>query len=413
MGKISKQEFLKKRNQYQKTSDKLDDEIREQKKQAAFWNSEAERLSNVLSNPEKYLKELSDEFEEITALNKKEIRFLFFATALQCCRHLIQPQINLKFEKVPKDKRHDSATDGVLEFKKGSEYVKADKGGKDLSDIYPDRNTIFVLAVPYDAMKGTERILIPGVSEVGKNINGINHHAATMGHDPILGYLFGTMNILTRTITFKNPILQTCNVHLESGSCRNQYVGEDIGIVSMLNRTVESARRDINRIPAAVIRQIIHMQSDKYTKQGLPIPFLPPKQAQKLLAEGWNSYELERFSNFLAQNLSVVGAQTVFTMIINIVIEILYQLMVNGKKGDSIYEVKAKKIILYSNAIASNSNIIYSAISANPCNVDVGGLLVTIQRIVSDELFISKVKDEFVYGGYRKQLDIRNISQDD
>ncbi len=62
---------------------------------------------------------------------------------------------------------------------------------------------MFLYPVPYDAMEGTRRIVIPGVSTDEKNLYGGNHHSATMGHDPILGYLFGTMNIMTRTITAK------------------------------------------------------------------------------------------------------------------------------------------------------------------------------------------------------------------
>ena len=61
--------------------------------------------------------------------------------------------------------------------------------------------------VPYDAMHakpGTIPININNINGYGKELTGMNHHVATLGHDPVLGLLFGTMNIMTRTITYIN-----------------------------------------------------------------------------------------------------------------------------------------------------------------------------------------------------------------
>lgn len=45
--------------------------------------------------------------------------------------------------------------------------------------------------VPYDTTKSTVSGLFIGA----------NHRFATLGHDPILGLIFGTANIMTNTIT--------------------------------------------------------------------------------------------------------------------------------------------------------------------------------------------------------------------
>ena len=37
------------------------------------------------------------------------------------------------------------------------------------------------------------------------NIGGSTHRAYTMGHDPVWGWIFGNINIMTRSITLKNP----------------------------------------------------------------------------------------------------------------------------------------------------------------------------------------------------------------
>lgn len=383
------------------------------------WHNEALRISYTLDNPKKILSDLAKEFEDCTSLNLKDLSFLFFATALQCCRWLLQPKITASFDKISSEDRHSSQSDGAVEYREGKIIAKEKESGTIKSRKYPDCSRMFVLPVPYDAMDGTERIIIPGVSEPGKRLYGGNHHSATMGHDPVLGYIFGTINILTRTITFKNPILQTCSVKLyrdtyvDPYSYRGQYVAEDVAMPLLLERLAETAKEDMKRIPAAIIRQTLHIQSDKYTKDGLPIPFVNPEMAQNFLKEGWNSYELERFSKYLLKNTVVIGLQSVLSMLINIVIEILHKLVYNPIQDGSkeIYEVKTRKILLYSNVIASSSNVIYSAISKDLAKLDIGGILVTIHRIVSDTRFIDKIKNEYIFGGYESQLRLRNFDE--
>ena len=66
------------------------------------------------------------------------------------------------------------------------------------------------------------------------------------------------------------------------------------------------------------------------------------------------------------------------------------------------------KLLLYSNIIASTSNIIYTSFTGIN-NLDLGGLLVTLYRIVSDVSYITKIKKEFVEAElnkkYQNQLD--------
>lgn len=67
-----------------------------------------------------------------------------------------------------------------------------------------------------------------------------------------------------------------------------------------------------------------------------------------------------------------------------------------NEKERKLYEIKTRKILLYSNVISSTSNIIYSYITQNIKSLDIGGLGVTISRIVSDINFINSIKREFL-----------------
>ena len=64
--------------------------------------------------------------------------------------------------------------------------------------------------------------------------------------------------------------------------------------------------------------------------------------------------------------------------------------------------------MLYSNIISSTSNIIYTSLTGIN-NLDLGGLLVTLYRIVSDVSYITKIKKEFIENElnkkYQEQID--------
>jgi len=69
-----------------------------------------------------------------------------------------------------------------------------------------------------------------------------------------------------------------------------------------------------------------------------------------------------------------------------------------------IYEVKTRKILLYSNVLASGSNVIYCALTEDLRKLDVGGLIVTLYRLFTDIKFIREVKQEFIVSGLLEQI---------
>ena len=62
------------------------------------------------------------------------------------------------------------------------------------------------------------------------------------------------------------------------------------------------------------------------------------------------------------------------------------------KDEEQFYEVRTRKIVLYSSLIASTSNVIASVLTKRYDLLDVGGILVTIGRLITDVRFICKVK---------------------
>jgi len=275
-----------------------------------------EKAANVAKNADTVISDIEKQFNELTDIvNKKDQIFLWTAVALQCVRWIFQPKINLMEEITPNYEDRIPAQEGAeYEKKENSEWNNKNSDKEAKKGKYLSWEEYFTNAVPYDAMNGTQDIVIKGISQDGVNICGKNHHAATLGNDPILGYILGTFNIMTSTITFNRADLLSRKVNYPN------VTKESISIIKIVSQVIESEKEDKIRIPAAVARQVLHIQSDKFTKIGLPIPLLSAEKQQELLKKGWNSKELDVLVNELNKttisNLKTVSIQLAISCII-------------------------------------------------------------------------------------------------
>ena len=88
-------------------------------------------------------------------------------------------------------------------------------------------------------------------------------------------------------------------------------------------------------------------------------------------------------------------------MIIGFIHGFFYNKEKDGRREH--YEVRTRKILLYSNAISSSINLAYVGINACTGNegealkkLDLGGLLVTLWRLFSDVRFITRIKEQYL-----------------
>ena len=59
---------------------------------------------------------------------------------------------------------------------------------------------------------------------------------------------------------------------------------------------------------------------------------------------------------------------------------------------------------MYSNSIASASNILYVAISKDMQKLDVGGLLTTLYHLISDYKIIKEINAEFLSESFQEMV---------
>lgn len=341
-------------------------------------SGEAKRVAEVSRDVSIILGDLDKQFEQATKLTRTDIYFLMVASALQVTKSLVFPYIAEKFhygESFDKSERlaHDDKSieqahkDANDEFK---EKHKKHKKGRWIEILYQ--------TPAYDITKGSK--------DLGINMGGAYHRMYTLGHDPILGWVFGTMNILTDVITFNN--FQSYRVTRKPMRITQEYVP----IYRMFQESYDLVKADYLNLPAAIFAQAQHLKSDEYTKIGLPNPILSS------INEEFAS-ELYR-SNYdalcLARDLKVIGVSFAVSKIFDIIISLVHGLFREVDEDKNLYEVRTRKILLYSNSIASASTIVNACITSNPKNLDIGSLLNTVTHLFTDIRFIQQIKQEFL-----------------
>ena len=313
-------------------------------------------------NAYKHVKEIDKEFEKKTGLRKKDFVFLTVAIALQCTRqYVLDPWI--KKQRIAAGSNDEKGRKDNAES--GWYYVKAEK--------------ILTNRVPFDVQRYGSNASIQNF------LKGGDHRLMTLGHDPILGWIFGTTNIMTGTVTRRDFI--SAHVKCIDNENKIHSLADTMKVFkSVFERMSEKGEDGKLALGSAIVREAIHIKSDINTKRSLPLPgigALSPELGNKLAKYGIDT--------------ASVGTEITLSCFINMLISMIHRMCFDENKDEKeFYEVRTRKIILYSNLIASTSNVIASGITKKYDLLDVGGILVTITRLITDVRFICKVKDEFV-----------------
>ena len=351
-------------------------------------------FSDILSSSEiesayNRVKEIDDEFSRATSLKDYDLAFLAVATALQTLKWICLPEIGNPFDPKERMKHNDPSIE--QEHKETLNQLRDEHYSKDGSpngtswNPKKDENhkkswiEILYTKAPYDKIQGSAAL------DLG--LSGANHRVKTLGHDPILGWIFGTANFMTDTATLSD---------LRSFRIKDaKWQNEPVLLGELFKEAIDLTVYDKHCLAAALVAQGAHLASDRYTKMGLPVPFLStlsPDFASKLYSEHYDSL-------CLARDCKIITMSAIISILINMIISFVHGMFYNqshDKISRELYEVRTRKILLISNTIASSSNIIYTIITKNVKKMDIGGILVSMSRIFSDIGFMCKIKEEFI-----------------
>lgn len=363
--------------------------------QANEYCPESVVLEDIMSESEvdtsfRELDAINKEFSRQTSLvNKTDLSFLAIAAALQVTKTLLFPYAAGKA----------GYGNGFDPDKRMAHNDKSiERAHRDANNAFRDKKlaqnngktgywiNILYQTPPYDITRGSP--------DAGIQLHGGEHRLYTLGHDPILGWLFGTMNILTDIITtsdFQSRRIQRNPMKILPGS---------VPLNTMVQESREMVEADKLNLPAAIFAQAQHLKSDEFTKAGLPVPILAvvkPQFASRLYKEHYDALCFSR-------DAKIVGESFVISVLIDMIIGLTHGLFRAESTAKDIYEVRTRKILLISNSIASASTIISAGITSNPKNLDIGSLLNTVAHLFLDVRFMARIKQEYIEAQIQNKL---------
>ena len=347
------------------------------------------------------LQRIDREFKERTRLQDADAAFVVAATMLQVARILIINSLTeVECAGAGNVKEH-----ALHDFQGRVFSGFDDRMPRESNHLFASKHHILnSRGVPYDATRYE-------AENIGL-FKGANHRVATLGHDPVLGLVFGTSNIMTNSITCVKDtnvfgigarIPTTYSVSYDAFG-KNPQIGAPAGTVEML---VAAGRRVVSEpdaAAAALIKQLIHIGTDLYTPCGIQIPFA------NLILDKAHAEALTKYVS--TGDVLKVGMQAGMAALINWLIAALNGCSLIFKDDGSdfcteMYQARTKKIILISETIAASSSIVQALIAENPKCLDLGGAAVLVYRLFSDARFIAKLKEEYVQSELNKIYDER------
>lgn len=361
---------------------KIDGEIEEQ-------NRQIDHRIEVCDNTDILLARADENFSELTSIfNKKDLTFLAFSTMLQAgAKYLIK------------------------RFREMSDKEIADKNpfhSKEHSDrmnyrYYASTEEIVTNPVPFDAVRKTHtRKWYKQNGIENPNFSGLNHRTTALGHDPVLGLVFGTANIMTSTITRSDFLSWHVNTLEHEQLSKNGNINtvlldticERASTAKIFSSIIERIKIEKKEgwltLGTALLKEIVHLSTDLPSKQSLPIPIIStfsPELAKKL--------------SFYGLNTGTVVEGTLAIKIINWLIAFLHRLTMKPSEDEKFFQVRTQKILMYSDTIATVSDIGYSMIKAylgdknTMQKFDLGGYIITLSQICKTQGFIAAMNTKY------------------
>lgn len=344
-------------------------------------NDSVDRQICVCENTDIILDNATSEFNKLTSIfNKKDIPFFIFSLVMQgAVKYAIKAMREMS-DKELADK---------------TPFHGNEKTCRSCDKYYCTREEIIANPVPFDA---TRRVYdkdyyndkdggVPGFS-------GLNHRTRALGHDPILGLIFGTANIMTSTIT-RNDFMSWHVETFTHARYNNPHdsIGDPASTVqifsSIYSRLQSEGKEGWMTLGCALFKEIVHLLSDIPSRQSLPFPII------SVFSEKW----AKRLSLY-GLNFGTIAQGGFALMLINWLIGFLHGLYRGKNEDETLYEIRTRKIIMYSNALATVSDLALSLYLAYHGDknamrkFDLGGYMVTLYQISHSTKVISEIETE-------------------
>jgi hypothetical protein len=241
---------------------------------------------------------------------------------------------------------------------------------------------------------------------------GTNHRFTALGHDPLLGLVVGTANIMTSTITrsdFRSWHVRTEN-H-ERLKRNGKMALESLDTICEPASTLEIFKAVGKRLDkegkdgwitlgTALAKEVVHLLTDMPSLMSLPLPAISaisPDFAHKLSLYGINT--------------GTIVEGTAANKIINFVVAFLHRLCKEDGENERFYQARTVKLIAAANLIATGGDLTVTLYQAYKGDLkamrkfDLGGYMCTFENLVSSTKLVNQLECEYMNEKFKIELD--------
>jgi len=323
------------------------------------------------------VKRINDAFAKRTGLTKRDLSFLSAATSIQTARWVMMPKIVNQMGKSGKVLAALSPSAmAMLEQKPDT---------KDIA-LINEANQEFIEDV--EAEEITEGNPQGAKSKSWQDIleQKDSMPVKTFNNDA-MNWIFGIVNKITGTRTGSNF------------STVDAVTGEKVKTHKVLAEAMRSIKDDPMRLTAAVYAQYAQDRAARGETTDVLAPAMEALQPA-MMSDLYQS-QIQQLATM--QNLTLIGQQAAFPLVVNMAVALLHGFMYNPDLDGprEYYDARTRKILLLSNMMASGTNMAFSAATEKWMKLDLGGLLVTGTRAIQDLAYLTNLEDHFL----KQQMD--------
>ena len=380
---------------------------------AGFVNTHPEELltEEEMAQAEAYSSQLDEAFCDATRLQKKDMAVLSVAVAARVLCYFLARKIRIQERSAEEEHRGSGAR--ALQSEKGTAVSLAEDtdiaGGKSLSDresLLENGKTI--ASAVSQKFSPPVRILDHNVI-LNQNTPFDIQETNLFGRDDIvayhkyLGWLVGTVNILTDTITTYG--MKSYAVARPVPGKGKPAVDREIStLLGVVGPVLRSGGQYKDSIAAAAVQEALLQGYGNGTPEQVRTAFgrtMELEKRTKSIAEETKG----TLGYFNAQWAEYIGGVAV-TALINTIVSAVHAMLYEESDGDlDTYSIRTGRIILYSGAIAATVNSLPAIASRKVEDLDLSGILMTCISWFQTTRFWIEAKTAFLVSSYRETLD--------
>jgi hypothetical protein len=208
---------------------------------------------------------------------------------------------------------------------------------------------------------------VPYDAQPFAGMSGKTHRFQSLGHDPILGFIFGVVDIMRGTVTGFS--YDSLNLH----SFATHSISSDVSI----------------NLIEAILRQIGHLISDVATPMGLPAPFMTLMQGLNVGSfgeKGRSVGEIARWMYLNGYDFRHFLVSGITPAVIEIVLRAFIMIRHYSEHGDIKLDLasnpKYRSMLLMAHGIASAANVGKVVLMKNPCAINYAEYMAFIRYLI-------------------------------